>query len=186
MVKLPNKKCSETIIPIRKLDHGFCSQYKNQVTIFPQIVSAETILFWIWPYVLWPLITVDKSAETIQGRKLFKGGNYLRKYGMFLHYYEVERGGIRIRKACVCGGRLSWLCIDDNWCQEWGWYIRRKWGKHRRICGGKSFVETPFTWNRAKNQAVFQAKWHFSRYSFSSSLTFGSDKKRPPRRGSNL
>jgi hypothetical protein len=45
MVKLPNKKCSDTIIPIRKLDHGFCSQYKNQVTIFPQIVSAETILF---------------------------------------------------------------------------------------------------------------------------------------------
>ena len=50
-------------------------------TIFPHIVSAETILFWIWPYVLWPLITVHKSAETIQGRKLFKGGNYSRKYG---------------------------------------------------------------------------------------------------------
>ena len=34
-------------------------------------VSAETILFWIWPYVLWPLVTVHKSAKTIQGRKLF-------------------------------------------------------------------------------------------------------------------
>ena len=26
--------------------------------------------------------TVHKSAETIKGRKLFKGGNYLQKYGM--------------------------------------------------------------------------------------------------------
>ena len=24
-------------------------------TVFPRIVSAETILFWIWPYLLWPL-----------------------------------------------------------------------------------------------------------------------------------
>ena len=47
----------------------------------PHIVSAETILCWLWPYVLWPLVTVHKSAETIQGRKLFKGGNYMRKYG---------------------------------------------------------------------------------------------------------
>ena len=52
-------------------------------TVFPRIVSAETILFWSWPYVLWPLVTVHKSAETIQGRKLFKGGNYSRKYGMY-------------------------------------------------------------------------------------------------------
>ena len=50
-------------------------------TVFPHIVSAETILFWLWPYVLWPLISVHKCAETIQGRKLFKGGNYMRKYG---------------------------------------------------------------------------------------------------------
>ena len=50
-------------------------------TIFPWIVSVETILFWIWPYVLWPLLTVHTSEETIQGRKLFKGGNYLKKYG---------------------------------------------------------------------------------------------------------
>ena len=51
-------------------------------TVFPHIVSAETILFWLLPYVLWPLITVHKCAETIQGRKLFKGGNYMRKYGI--------------------------------------------------------------------------------------------------------
>ena len=51
-------------------------------TVFPHIVSVETTLFWLWPYVLWPLETVHKSAETIQGRKLFKGGNYMRKYGI--------------------------------------------------------------------------------------------------------
>ena len=28
-----------------------------------------------------PKVTVHKCAETIQGRKLFKGGNYMRKYG---------------------------------------------------------------------------------------------------------
>ena len=30
-----------------------------------------------------PKVTVHKCAETIQGRKLFKGGNYRRKYGRF-------------------------------------------------------------------------------------------------------
>ena len=29
-----------------------------------------------------PKVTVHKGAETIQGRKLFKGGNYMRKYGI--------------------------------------------------------------------------------------------------------
>ena len=29
-----------------------------------------------------PKVTVHKGAETIQGRKLFKGGNYIRKYGI--------------------------------------------------------------------------------------------------------
>ena len=38
--------------------------------------SFRVFFFLIWPYVLWPLITVHKCAETIQGRKLFKGGNY--------------------------------------------------------------------------------------------------------------
>ena len=30
-----------------------------------------------------PKVTVHKGAETIQGRKLFKGGNYMRKYGIW-------------------------------------------------------------------------------------------------------
>ena len=29
-----------------------------------------------------PNVTVHKGAETFQGRKLFKGGNYMRKYGI--------------------------------------------------------------------------------------------------------
>ena len=41
---------------------------RNQLhTVFPHIVSAETILFSIWPYVLWPLDTVHKRAKTICG-----------------------------------------------------------------------------------------------------------------------
>ena len=31
-----------------------------------------------------PKITVHKCAETIQGRKLSNGGNYMRKYGMWI------------------------------------------------------------------------------------------------------
>ena len=31
-----------------------------------------------------PKVTVHKGAETIQGRKLFKGGNYMRKYGIYI------------------------------------------------------------------------------------------------------
>ena len=59
------------------------SAFRFANTVFPHIVSAETILFWLWAYVLWPLITVHKCAETIQGRKLLKGGNYMRKYGIW-------------------------------------------------------------------------------------------------------
>ena len=65
------------------------SWFKNWCNVFPHIVSAETILFWLLPYVLWPLITVHKCAETIQGRKLFKGGNYMRKYGTQCYHVTV-------------------------------------------------------------------------------------------------
>ena len=50
-------------------------------TVFPHIVSAETILFWLWLYVLWPLITVHKCAETIQGRKLYEEIRYVAHTG---------------------------------------------------------------------------------------------------------
>ena len=57
--------------------------------VFPQIVSAETILFWkldCGKYSREETIQGRKlfffyflEAETIQGRKLYKGGNYMRK-----------------------------------------------------------------------------------------------------------
>ena len=31
-----------------------------------------------------PKVTVHKYAETIEGRKLFKGGNYMMKYGRYI------------------------------------------------------------------------------------------------------
>ena len=72
-------------LTIWQMHHTFL----NRHTVFPHIVSTETILFLLWPYVLWPLISVHKCAETIQGRKLFKGGNYMRKYGiLFSAWYK--------------------------------------------------------------------------------------------------
>ena len=38
-----------------------------------------------------PNVTVHKGAETIQGRKLFKGGNYMRKYGMQIFLLHTLR-----------------------------------------------------------------------------------------------
>ena len=58
-------------------------------TVFPHIVSAETILFWVRPYVLWPLITVHKCAETIQGRKLYEEIRYLKKKTGRQHIVEA-------------------------------------------------------------------------------------------------
>ena len=55
-------------------------------TVFPHIVSAVTILFWIKPNVLWPLVTVNTGAETIQGRKLFAEIRYLN----FHHLNSLE------------------------------------------------------------------------------------------------
>ena len=41
-----------------------------------------------------PNFTVHNCAETIQGRKLFKGRNYMRKYGIyiFLEVLVIFRG----------------------------------------------------------------------------------------------
>ena len=62
-------------------------------TVFQQIVSADTILFLkvgnVEIVILFPhygnflLHKLNRIAvETIEGWKLFKGGNYSRKYGM--------------------------------------------------------------------------------------------------------
>ena len=37
-----------------------------------------------------PKVTVHRGAETIQGRKLFKGGNYMRKYGMYVPRNQLK------------------------------------------------------------------------------------------------
>ena len=62
-------------------------------TIFPHIVSAETILFLNLEiqrsqYIRLK-VTVHKGAETINGRKLFKGGNYMRKYGILIIEIQI-------------------------------------------------------------------------------------------------
>ena len=49
----------------------------NVNNVFPCIVSAERSQY------IRPKVRVHKGAETIQGRELFKGGNYMRKYGMY-------------------------------------------------------------------------------------------------------
>ena len=54
-------------------------------TVFPHIVSSFLNLEMQRSQYIRPKVTVHRGAETIQGRKLFKGGNYMRKYGT---YYE--------------------------------------------------------------------------------------------------
>ena len=66
-------------------------------TVFPHIVAAETILFWIFKilqlhivsasYVMKTWIAYSLGAETIQGWKLFKAGNNMRKYGRCQAYF---------------------------------------------------------------------------------------------------
>ena len=53
-------------------------------TVYPRIVSAETILFWI-------CTVTNTGAETSQGRKLFKGGNYSWKYRICNQFSKVEK-----------------------------------------------------------------------------------------------
>ena len=90
-------------------------------TVFLQIVSAETILFWIWPYVLWPLITVNKSAETIQGRKLFAEIRYQEIFLTVFWGEGLERYLSRIWNSSLLSARAALLIIlscgslvDDN------------------------------------------------------------------------
>ena len=59
-------------------------------TVFPWIVSAETF-FLIWPYVLWTLVTVHKSAETIQGKTVIERGTNYRSQLVFLDDLSLFR-----------------------------------------------------------------------------------------------
>ena len=54
-------------------------------------------------------MTVHKCAETIQGRKLFKGGNYMRKYGMYKIFFQ---NGEKALKKEFGNGKVSFLRLD--------------------------------------------------------------------------
>ena len=69
---------------------------KNLDTIFPHIVSGETTFVLHLEIkrsqYISPKVTVHKGVETIQGRKLFKGGNYEEiRYTDFSPYYLTHR-----------------------------------------------------------------------------------------------
>ena len=54
----------------------------------PPITTGTPNVFHLSGITVWfkfgnPKVTVHKCAETLQGRKLFKGGNYMRKYGIY-------------------------------------------------------------------------------------------------------
>jgi len=71
---------------------------KNLDTIFSHIVSTETTFLHLEiqrSQYISPKVIVHKGAETIQGRKLFKGGNYEEiRYTDFSPYYllDTQRG----------------------------------------------------------------------------------------------
>ena len=73
-----------------KKSHARLKKNKN---VFPHIVSVETILFLILKskdQSQANQFTLHKCAEIIQGSKLFKGGNYMRKYGNRSRVARVE------------------------------------------------------------------------------------------------
>ena len=82
----------------------------SHYTVFPRIVSAETILFWNWKLckfsysfrimAIFYFINWIVAAETMEGGKLFKGRNYLRKYGT--HFFLKKQ--------------QSLLTSNDGWC----------------------------------------------------------------------
>ena len=73
---------------VRKYSVSINHYREKTITVFPHIVSTETILFLNLEIqrsqYIRPMVTVHKGAETIQERKLFKGRNCKRKYGNFL------------------------------------------------------------------------------------------------------
>ena len=85
----------------------------NYIPYFREFFPRKLFFFWIWPDVLWPLVTVNKSAETIQGRKLFKGGNYSRKYG-------IQKGSFSIQIWRTKKNSLPWLLSigTENWFSQ--------------------------------------------------------------------
>jgi hypothetical protein len=59
-----------------------------------------------------PKDTVHKGAESIRGRKVFKGGNYMRKYGM-LKAFIVGKFGTK-------QSRVGKSRVGNNGDEDWG------------------------------------------------------------------
>ena len=71
----------------------------NSNTVFPQKVSAETILFWIWKFTCSNILIF--AAETIQGRKLYDEILYL--VATIFHFSEFL-----LRKLFKGGHYMRW------------------------------------------------------------------------------
>jgi hypothetical protein len=118
----------------------FLTKKGGKSTLFPPIVSAETILFWKWKMwkfsysfrimAIFYFINWMFAAQTIEGGNLFKGGNYSQKYGM--QSYEIKSppwtilwfrilGIFFVENICSLGVFMfhtsdsSQLCIDSKY-----------------------------------------------------------------------
>ena len=61
------------------------------------------------------MVTVHTGAETIQGRKLFKGGKYMRKYGKSKGYMQF----VLFSTAEISLNVVAFSeCINFNWVQQ--------------------------------------------------------------------
>ena len=66
-----------------------------------------------------PKVTVHKCAEIIQGRKLFKGGNFMRKYGPY-RFFKLQRIPVPTQL-------LFFLCQRRKIWKRWSININGKW-----------------------------------------------------------
>ena len=107
-------ECRVTFTETFSIHTGIHSKSFMHVTIFPHIVSAETILFWIWK--LQPIqipscqnisIFTAFAEETILGRKLFKGGNFMRKYGILYLSSKQGYSSVPICRKCIVNFNIA-------------------------------------------------------------------------------
>ena len=59
-------------------------------------------------------VTVHKSADTIQGRKLFKGGNYSRKYGIYYRQVKMMMNNFASWNSLALAKWFIWLLILEQ------------------------------------------------------------------------
>ena len=94
-----------------------------------------------------PKVTVHKCAETIQGKKLFKGGNYMSKYGIIIFSVlgqqeclfttpEPARGTNVFTKECSIWYDLKAYLLLSGERKKWSSYtIPALWLLPRTISG---------------------------------------------------